>query len=109
MNSIFSGQSVLLVFPSGWPLPSFYFGVESLGGKINRFLLSYSMTRPNWSDFGKSCALKNQELRDYVIQLRPKPIWAIFVTYDDVLEIETLKLFQKLGIRTICYHVDMVN
>ena len=109
MNQVLSGQSVLLVSQSGWPLPSFKFGVEALGGKIDRFLLSYSMSRPDWSDFGKSHALKNQELRDHVGRLSPKPHWAIFVTYDDSLEIETLKFFKKLGIRTICYHVDMVN
>lgn len=88
---------------------NFTSGVEALGGEIERFMLSYSMRRPDWSDFGRSNAKKNYELRTYVKNKKELPVLAIFLTYDDCLEIETLELFKTLGIYTVCYHVDMVG
>lgn len=103
-----SGQSVLLVGPSGWPLPHFKSGVEALGGRLERFLLSYSMARPIWSDGGRNQARLNDELRRYAAAMKPAPRLAIFVTYDDCLEPETLRALRQLGTFTVCYHVDMV-
>ncbi|OIO35916.1 MAG: hypothetical protein AUJ72_06235 [Candidatus Omnitrophica bacterium CG1_02_46_14] len=108
-SNVLKDQWVLLVSPAGWALPSFKFGVESLGGKIERFLLTYSMGRPSWSDFRKSNALRNHQLREYVTRAKEKPCMAIFVSYDDSLEAQTVSFMRKLGIFTVCFHVDMAT
>ena len=103
------GQKVLLVGLSGWPLPNLKSGVEALGGTLERYLLSYSMARPRWSDGGRAQAARNQGLREFVSAMKPLPSLAVFFTYDDCLEPETLRYFRKLGIFTVCYHVDMLT
>lgn len=102
-----SGQTVLLVCPSGWPLPNFKWGVEALGGRIERFQLSTTMARPDWADGGRSNAELNHELREKVSAMRPLPRMAIFIAYDDCLEGKTVRHIRRLGVYTVCYHADM--
>lgn len=99
----------LLVVPSGWPFPHLSSGLEPLGAVCERFLLSYSMVRECWSDGGRSQHRRNEDLRALVERPALRPHLAVFVAYDDCLEVETLKAMRRAGIRTVCLHVDMAG
>ncbi len=99
----------LLVVPSGWAYPHLSSGLQALGVECERFLLSYSMARECWSDFGRSQHRRNLDLQRLASHPKLRPDLVVFVTYDDCLEVDTLKVMRRQGIRTVCLHVDMVS
>jgi hypothetical protein len=99
----------LIVCPGGDWFSYLRSGLEPLGVNCERFLLSYSMARECWSDFGRSQHRRNLDLCAFIRNPNLRPEMALFVAYDDCLEVQTLKLMRRMGVKTICLHVDMVT